>query len=104
MLTKPGPELTLFDMLSRLSFPQATRFLGPEGGDLIAAGGKYDIDITTQVELERDRFRLVVDSATVTVALSPAARKLVSRSAWSVTSKGRRDSPSLCPANPRSRI
>jgi hypothetical protein len=53
MLTKPGSELTLFDKLSRLSFLQATKLLGPEGSDLIAAGGKHDIDITTQVEFDQ---------------------------------------------------
>ena len=74
MLTKPGAELTLFDKLSRLSFLQATKLLGSEGADLIAAGGKHDIDITTQVEFDQDRFRLAVDSCTVTLALSPAAR------------------------------
>ena len=73
MLTKPGPKLTLFDKLSRLSFVQATKLLGPTGAHLIAAGGKHDIDITTQVEFDQDRFRLAVDAATVTLALSPAA-------------------------------
>ncbi len=74
MLTKQSAELTLFDKLSRLTFLQATKLLGPEGTDLIAAGGKYDIDLTTQVDFDRDRFRLTVDSATVTLALSAAAR------------------------------
>ena len=74
MMTKPSAELTLFDTLSRLTFARATKLLGSEGARLIAAGGKYDIDITTQVEFARDRFRLAVDSATVTLALSPAAR------------------------------
>src|SRR5712691_8626763 len=74
MLTKPSAELTLFDTLSRLTFARVTRLLGAEGDRLIVAGGKYDIDITTQVEFDRDRFRLAVDSATVTLAQSPAAR------------------------------
>jgi hypothetical protein len=47
MLTKPSAELTLFDTLSRLTFVRATKLLGAEGNQLIAAGGKYDIDITT---------------------------------------------------------
>src|SRR6266403_1667740 len=74
MLTKPSPELTLFDKLSRLTFLQATKLLGPNGSDLIAAGGKYDIDVTTEVAFDRERFRLAVDSAAVTLTLSPAAR------------------------------
>ena len=49
MLTKPSAELTLFDTLSRLTFTRATKLLGPEGNRLIAAGGKFDIDLTTQV-------------------------------------------------------
>jgi ERCC4-related helicase len=74
MLTKPSAELTLFDTLSRLTFVRATKLLGADGNQLIAAGGKYDIDITTQVKFDQDRFRLAVDSTTVTLALSPAAR------------------------------
>ena len=73
-VTKPSTELTLFDMLSRLSFHQAAKLLGPEGAASSPTGGKYDIDITTQVEFDRDEFRLEVDSATVTLSLSPAAR------------------------------
>ena len=74
MLTKPSAELTLFDTLSRLTFVRATKLLGADGGHLIAAGGQHDIDITTQVKFDRDRFRLSVDPATVTLALSPAVR------------------------------
>jgi superfamily II DNA or RNA helicase len=74
MLTKPSAELTLFDTLSRLTFVRATKLLGADGNSLIAAGGKYDIDITTQVKFDRDRFRLAIDSTAVTLALSPAAR------------------------------
>jgi hypothetical protein len=74
MLTKPSTELTLFDTLSRLTFVRAAKLLGADGNSLIAAGGKYDIDITTQVKFDRDRFRLAIDSTAVTLALSPAAR------------------------------
>lgn len=56
MLTKPSAELTLFDTLSRLTFIRATKLLGADGSHLIAAGGKYNVDITTQVEFDRDRF------------------------------------------------
>jgi SNF2-related domain/Helicase conserved C-terminal domain/SWIM zinc finger len=74
MLTKPSAELTLFDTLSRLTFLRATKLLGAEGNQLIAEGGKYEVDITTQVKFDRERFRLAIDSSTVTLALSPAAR------------------------------
>jgi hypothetical protein len=77
MLTKPSAELTLFDTLSRLTFVRATKLLGADGNSLIAAGGKYDIDIATQVKFDRDRFRLTVDSTGVTLALSPAARNRI---------------------------
>lgn len=74
MLTKPSAELTLFDRLSRLDFTRAAKWLGPNGDRLIIAGGKCDIDIATQVDFDRSRFRLAVDSATVTLVLNPAAR------------------------------
>jgi hypothetical protein len=74
MLTKPSAELTLFDTLSRLTFTRAAKLLGPEGNRLIATGGKFDIDLTTQVKFDRDMFRLTLAGAAVTLTLSPAAR------------------------------
>src|SRR5580700_5899730 len=74
MLTKPSAELTLFDTLSRLTFTRAAKLLGPDGNRLIATGGKFDIDLTTQVKFDRDMFRLTLDGAAVTLTLSPAAR------------------------------
>lgn len=74
MLTKASHELTLFDTLSRLSFTRAVKLLGPEGSRLIAAGGKYEIDLATQVQFDKDQFRLAVDGSAVTLTLSPEAR------------------------------
>ena len=74
MTTKARTELTLFDMLSRLTFARAARLLGPDSSRLIAAGGKHDIDIGAQVEFDKERFRLAIDSTTVTLALNSAAR------------------------------
>jgi len=74
MLTKPSAELTLFDTLSRLTFTRAAKLLGPGGNRLIATGGKFDIDLTTQVKFDRDMFRLSLHRAAVTLTLSPAAR------------------------------
>ena len=74
MLTKPSAELTLFDTLSRLTFTRAAKLLGPKGNRLIAIGGKFDIDLTTQVKFDREMFRLTLDGAAVTLTLSPAAR------------------------------
>lgn len=74
MLTKASAELTLFDLLSRLTFLKAAKLLGAEGQRLIAEGGKYDIDIANQVVLGPDEFRLAIESATVRLARDPAAR------------------------------
>jgi hypothetical protein len=71
MLTKSSSELTLFDTLSRLTFTRAAKLLGPKGNRLIATGGKFDIDLTTQVKFDRDMFRLTLDGAAVTLTLSP---------------------------------
>src|SRR6202046_2345661 len=73
MLTKPSAELTLFDTLSRLTFSRAAKLLGPTGNRLIATGGKFDIDLTTQVKFDREMFRLTLDGAAVTLTLSAAA-------------------------------
>jgi len=64
MLTKTSAELTLFDRLSQLTFVRAVKLLGAKGSRLIAEGGKYDIDITTQVKFNRDRFQLALGGAT----------------------------------------
>ena len=74
MLTKTSAELTLFDRLSQLTFVRAVKLLGAKGSRLIAEGGKYDIDITTQVKFNRDRFQLALGGATVMLNLSPARR------------------------------
>src|SRR4030095_13924532 len=74
MLTKSSGELTLFDKLSRLTLARAARLLGADGKRLIAAGGKYDIDIATQVEFDQHSFRLALNASAVTLALSPWAR------------------------------
>jgi hypothetical protein len=72
--TRPASELSLFDVLSRLSLLKAAKLLGPDGSRLITEGGKHEIDVATQVEFDHERFRLAVDGATVTLSLSLAAR------------------------------
>ena len=74
MLTKASAELTLYDTLSRLTFIRAAKLLGAQGNRLIAAGGRHDIDIATQVRFDQRRFRLTLEGATVTLALDPSAR------------------------------
>ncbi len=74
MTTRPSSELTLFDWLSRLTFLQASKLLGPEGERLIQAGGAYDIDLPGQVSFTADAFRLRLNGTMVTITLDPAAR------------------------------
>ncbi len=61
--------LTLKDKLAHINFPQACKLLGPEGKQLIMAGGKYDIDIDSQVTLKKDMFLLELGEATVFIRL-----------------------------------
>ncbi len=60
-------ELTLKDRLSHLSYPQACKLLGPNGGALIREGGAREIDIQQQVYLRGDLFRLRLNGAVVTI-------------------------------------
>ena len=96
MTTKARTELTLFDMLSRLTFACAARLLGPDSSRLIAAGGKHDIDIGAQVEFDKERFRLAIDSTTVTLTLNSAA--LATASNGAVVPATRRASMSAPPS------
>ena len=50
--------IRLKDKLSHLTYTQACKFLGTKGAKLIRKGGGYDIDLTEQVTLTRDLFRL----------------------------------------------
>jgi hypothetical protein len=51
---KPSSHLTLKDKLSRLTIVQAQKLLGPRGAHWLGQGGKFDIDVTTQVQLTDD--------------------------------------------------
>jgi superfamily II DNA or RNA helicase len=51
MRVKSSAQLTLRDRLSRLSFVQAQKHLGPKGAHWLAMGGKIEIDAATQVRL-----------------------------------------------------
>lgn len=69
-------ELTLKDRLSRLTFTQACKLLGPEGNKLIMQGGKFEItSIEDNVYLGDDLFRLSVDGAVVMITLMSQAPK-----------------------------
>ena len=75
---RPGAatrHLTLRDRLSRLTFEQACKLLGPEGKRLINEGGKREIALEGDVYLGDDLFRLSLGDATVTITLTASARQ-----------------------------
>ncbi len=55
--------ITLKDKLSRLSYAQACKLLGPQGKQLILEGGKYEIDVFEQVTFNNEHFRLNLEEA-----------------------------------------
>ncbi|MBI4606517.1 MAG: DEAD/DEAH box helicase [Planctomycetes bacterium] len=74
-VTKRSDQLTLRDLLSRLTFVEAVKLLGDDGKRLIQQGGKHEILIDEQVYLGGDLFRLSLDGAVVTITLMAPARK-----------------------------
>lgn len=76
---------TLTDILSHLSFRQATRMLGENGKALILQGGKFDIDPTDQIHLDEQLFQLTLTDATVRIALDPHRPKQLQLSCSSCT-------------------
>ncbi|MFQ5486424.1 MAG: hypothetical protein ACE5DO_13975, partial [Desulfobacterales bacterium] len=69
--------ITLKDKLSRLSYTQACKLLGPRGKQLILVGGKFDIDLFTQVTLNTDLFRMKLERSTVDIFLDPTKHQRV---------------------------
>ena len=59
--------LNLKDRLSHLTFRQCCKLLGPNGAQLLRAGGKYEIDIAEHVRLEKDLFQLDLGEAVVSI-------------------------------------
>jgi len=53
-----GETVNIKDRLSHLSFQEARKLLGPKGDRLIRQGGRYEIDIAAQVELDAKRFHV----------------------------------------------
>ena len=62
---------SLHDKLSHLSFDQACKLLGPQGKTLIMEGGQYEINLDEQVSFSRNRLRLSLGAARVTIRLDP---------------------------------
>ena len=62
--------MNLKDRLSRLTYREACKLLGPEAERLIRQGGKYDIDIEEQVTWAENLLKLRLEDATVTFSLA----------------------------------
>jgi superfamily II DNA or RNA helicase len=76
--TKHADALTLKDRLSRLTFIQAAKLLGENGGRFIAKGGKIEID-PDRVSLDEHRLLVRLPEAEVAISLAKDARQ---RLAW----------------------
>ena len=79
---KHKDERSLRDRLSRLTFPEACKLLGPDGSKLIRTGGAYEIDIQEDVRWAGDLFRLRLNDAVVTITTQAEARN---RLRWNCT-------------------
>ncbi len=74
--TRPSGQLTLKDKLSRLTFLDACKLLGPTGSKLIQKGGNnWEIKIQEDVSLGEDQFQLRLPDATVTITLADEFKK-----------------------------
>ena len=63
--------INLKDKLSRLTYREACKLLGPEGEHLLKWGGKYDMNIEEQVTWEKDLLKINFGEAIVTFLLTP---------------------------------
>ena len=63
--------INLKDRLSRLTYREACKLLGPDGEQLIRMGGKHDVDIENQVTWEDGLLRINFAEAIVTFLLTP---------------------------------
>ena len=63
--------INLKDKLSHLTYRQACKLLGPQGEKLIRQGGRYEIDLSEQVVLQRNLFQLNLDEAVVMIRPFP---------------------------------
>ena len=82
MTTRKSSQLTLKDKLSRLTLRQAGKLLGPDGEKHIMRGGRFSIDVDSQVSLTPRRFRLELfepEACVVTISLQDNASR---RLAW----------------------
>ncbi len=82
VITKKAEDLTLKDLLSRLSPQRAEKLLGPDGRRLIRAGGQYGVNLDTHVYLGDDLFRLSLPGCVVTITTMAEAK---GRLRWNCT-------------------
>src|ERR1035437_4385305 len=75
-------NLTLRDLLSRLTHNRACALLGPEGPKLIQTGGTREIDLNQDVRLSDETFTLILADAVATITVDPAAKDKL---AWRCT-------------------
>jgi len=68
MTTAKNKDLTLRDKLSRLTYTQACRLLGTRGKELLLAGGRYDLDVSS-IEIGSHFCSASVGRATVRICL-----------------------------------
>ncbi|MCU0665045.1 MAG: SWIM zinc finger domain-containing protein, partial [Myxococcota bacterium] len=73
--TKKSSELTLRDLLSRLTLAQAKKLLGPQAEHRLSAYSKREIDIDEDVSLDDQTFELRFKGAKVRLSPSSANRK-----------------------------
>ena len=67
--------MNLKDRLSHLNYQEARKLLGPGGDRLIRQGGRYEIDIAAQVELDANRFLVRLNGSEVTIRLDPSRNR-----------------------------
>lgn len=75
MSTKKNNELTLRDRLSRLKYEEVKKLLGEKADYLLKFGGKFDIEIESQVTLDDDMFKLSMEGGEVTIECRDDARR-----------------------------
>jgi len=81
---KPSHLITFHDRLSRLSFEQACKLLGPNGRKLIIEGSKREVDLNEEVFLGGDLFRVTCrgPGGTKAIATLTAAAHTKDRLVW----------------------
>jgi len=83
----------LKETLSKLTMKRAAALLGPNGKDLIRAGGRYPIDLDLDVTLTEDLFLLNIDKSLVTIGPPKRPRPGLNFAAAPATSRAAMPAP-----------